>query len=333
MAPKIPPQVAVQDFLDDRESEVRPESLRNYKYTLRTLIAFCEEREIEYVNDLDGYTLKQYKLYRASDDITQITLKNNLSTIRVFIRWCEQAGLVERGLAEMVQLPSLSKKERVDETMLSGERVEEILEYLYTYEYAHRRHAIFELMWHTCMRVGTVCALDLGDYHPKQGYVEVRHRPETDTPLKNGYEAEREVNLSEGVRKVLDDYIEVHRNKVTDKHGREPLFTTTQRASHNVIRKNLYALTRPCETSGYCPHDREISECEATVVKQASKCPSSVSPHPVRRSAITYHLNRGWPQEKLSERANVSVDVLEEHYDGRTEQEKRIGRQRYLDKL
>lgn len=66
---------------------------------------------------------------------------------------------------------------------------------------------------------------------------------------------------------------------------------------------------------------------------QSSKCPSSMSSHPVRRAAITYHLNRNWPKEKVSERANVSIDVLEEHYDGRSEGERAMTRRQYLDNL
>jgi hypothetical protein len=63
------------------------------------------------------------------------------------------------------------------------------------------------------------------------------------------------------------------------------------------------------------------------------KCPSSLSLHPIRRGAITYQINRGWPKEKLSERTDVSVEVLEKHYDARTQEEQREGRKQHLDLL
>lgn len=47
-----------------------------------------------------------------------------------------------------------------------------------------------------------------------------------------------------------------------------------------------------------------------------------MSPHPVRRGAITKWLNDGHSEELLSDRMDVSVSVLEEHYDARTEDEK-----------
>ena len=335
MKPKLSPEQAVQDFLAEREGEVSKASHRNYKYALEEFVRFCEDYSIESVSEIHGYHLKKFKLRRRGQGIKTITLKNNLSTLRVFLRWCEQAELVDRGFAELVQLPDLSRDDRVSETTLSLDRIEDILDYYYKYEYARRRHAVFQLMWHTCFRMGTVVALDLEDYLPNRNQIKVRHRPDTDTPLKNGIEAERIVNINDRVSEVLDDYISVPRNKITDDHGREPLFTTKYgRLSRTTLRKNFYGITRPCKVTENCPHDRRIEECEAAVRKKsASQCPSSMSPHSVRRAAITHHLNRDWPREKVSERANVSVDVLDEHYDSRTEGEQAMTRKQYLDNL
>jgi len=95
----------------------------------------------------------------------------------------------------------------------------------------------------------------------------------------------------------------------------------------------MYALTRPCHVTNECPHKKEISKCEATDFKLASRCPSSMSPHPLRRAALTYHIERNWPKDKLSERGNVSVDVLNKHYDESREEKNRMNRQEYLDNL
>ncbi|WP_440764941.1 tyrosine-type recombinase/integrase [Natronorubrum sp. DTA7] len=335
MTPNVTPKQAVEDFLAEREDEVSKASHRNYKYALKELIQFCENQGIEEVGELHGYHLKQYKLRRRGQGIKEVTLKNNLSTLRVFLRWCEQAELVEQGFAELVQLPDLNSDDRVSETVLSLNRIEDILNYYYKFEYATRRHAVFQLMWHTCFRMGTAVGLDLEDYLSGQKRLKVRHRPETGTPLKNGIEGERIVNLNDRITQVLDDYIQVQRHDVTDDYGREPLFTTRHgRLSRTALRKNFYGITRPCKIGGNCPHDRCIEECEAAIRKaNSSQCPSSRSPHPIRRAAITYHLNRDWPAEKVSERANVTVDVLEEHYDSRTEGERATTRRQYLDNL
>jgi hypothetical protein len=159
----------------------------------------------------------------------------------------------------------------------------------------------------------------------------VRHRPETGTHLKQGEQAERLLAINGGTAKLLRDYIEWKRINAEDDYGRDPLFTTAQgRASKTRLRRVVYSVTRPCEYSGECPHDRDIDDCTATRAdKYASECPSSLSPHPIRRGSITHHLNEA-PQRAVSERMNVSLEVLEKHYDRRTEEEKMAKRREYF---
>jgi hypothetical protein len=222
----------------------------------------------------------------------------------------------------------------VSDTIFSEKRVTTTLAYLEKFEYATLRHALFQFIWHTSSRMGTVRALDLEDYYSTRQYVEIRHRPETGTPLKNGGKAERQINLNSETCDVLDDYIEINRKPINADAQREPLFTTGHgRISKTSIRKNIYALTRPCHVLNECPHDRAINECEAATYKRAFRCPSSVSPHPLRRAALTYHIEQDWPKDKISERGNVSVDVLNKHYDESREEKKRMNRREYLDNL
>jgi hypothetical protein len=48
-----------------------------------------------------------------------------------------------------------------------------------------------------------------------------------------------------------------------------------------------------------------------------------VKPHSIRRSALIYWAKGSHSKELVSDRMDVSPDVLEEHYDQRTEEEKR----------
>ena len=81
----------------------------------------------------------------------------------------------------------------------------------------------------------------------------------------------------------------------------------------------------------HCPDDREPDECEAAIdLDQASKCPASVTAHPIRRGYITNLLGAGVPIEVVSERCNVSPGVIEEHYDVRSASEKMRQRQEVL---
>ena len=131
---------------------------------------------------------------------------------------------------------------------------------------------------------------------------------------------------------MLNDYIGSPREQKTDEHDRDPLFTVPSgRLYRQRAYKNIVAFTRPCVTSGECPLDREVDTCEAAQDKEkAPSCPDSVANHAVRKGSITHHINEGWPKELLSERVDVSVEVLEKHYDFRTNEMERQNRRQYL---
>jgi hypothetical protein len=67
------------------------------------------------------------------------------------------------------------------------------------------------------------------------------------------------------------------------------------------------------------------------VAGSESLCPSSVSPHAIRRGAITHHLNSDVPETAVGDRANVSQGVLEKHYDQRSKRDKMEQRREHLD--
>lgn len=128
------------------------------------------------------------------------------------------------------------------------------------------------------------------------------------------------------------DWVESQRPAVTDDYGRNPLLATAYgRVSKSTLRDYVYQQTRPCSYSNECPHDLDPDQCEAAGSKSASGCPSSVSPHAIRRGSITNRLNNDLPDNVVSDRANVSQVVIEQHYDRRTEREKMEQRREYLD--
>lgn len=83
-------------------------------------------------------------------------------------------------------------------------------------------------------------------------------------------------------------------------------------------------MTRPCYYTDGCPHDREIEECEAVGhYNTASKWPSSQSPPTLRFGEATKNLNDGMPEELASDRMDMTPEVLRDHYNAQTEEDKR----------
>ncbi|PAU78799.1 integrase [Halorubrum salipaludis] len=332
MPHSMPPEEAVERYLAERKPEVSSSTLRNHRYALKRFLEWTDEAGVEDISKLNGFHIHDFKMYRReTSDVNEVTLRNNLSVIRVFTRWLESMEAIEGDIADKIQIPNPDEDARDEK--IERETAHNILEYLTKYEYASLRHVLFALLWDTGFRLGTVRALDLEDYHSEEQYVEVKHRPDEDTPLKNKGEAEREVNLHDWVCEAIDDYIEINRPDVEDDYGRKPLITTQHgRPAGTNLRQNINALTRPCHYTNECPHDREIDECEAAGgYNQAQRCPSSVPPHTIRRSAITAWLNDGFAKELLSGRMNVRPSTLDKHYDARTESEKRELRREAFD--
>jgi integrase len=215
-------------------------------------------------------------------------------------------------------------------------RGEEIVAHLDRFEYASIEHVVWLLLTETGVRMGAVRALDVEDYRPDADHphLQLVHRPETDTPIKNGPRGERRIGFSAEVCAAVDDYLEHQRPDVTDEHGRKPLLATGRgRVSTSTIRRYVYKWSRPCVLGRECPHDRDPDGCEAVDVDCASGCPSSVTPHPIRRGYITHLLQAGVPVDVVSDRCNVSPKVIDRHYDVRSEEDKMRQRREVLDEV
>lgn len=332
----IEPEDAVEMYLTEKRAEFADATLRSHRSRLRHFAEWCDEQDVTNLNTLTGRELHRYRLWRREDgDLSLASEKTQMDTIRVFIRWAESIDAVQPDLCQKVVSPTLTGDDNVRDVMVDAEEAEQILEYLRTYEYASERHVCFRLMWRAALRRGAVVALDIKDYDSGEQSLQVKHRPDSGTPIKNKSRGERFIALSDDTCEVVDAWLADQRPDVIDQEGREPLLATPQGRPHpTTIQTYLYSVTKPCFSTGKCPHDRKIKECDAAVDRtKASKCPSSLSPHALRRGAITYWLSSDFPETVVSDRANVSTEILSKHYDRRSEHKKMEQRRKFLDNI
>ena len=332
------PQEAISTYLDARRSEVAESTIRSHKSRLGQFGGWFEQQDdIEIMADLSPLDLTQYRSWRREDgDLSPASEKTQMDTLRVFIRWCEKMQIVEENLSNAVESPTLSSDENSRDEYVSEDEADIILDQLDRFKYASRDHVVTTLLWNTGLRTCSIRSLDLGDVNIDEELLELRHRPDQGTSLKNQYASERMVAIKPTTAAILGDYIEHTRVDQCDEFGRDPLITTTKngRVGSSVIRKHSYGLTRPCKQGLECPHDRDPDSCDAAQCKSdAYGCPSSKSPHTWRRGHITHLLANGVPPEIVSGRADVTPEVIEDHYDSRDERTRVEQRRGYLNNI
>lgn len=329
----LSPSEGVEHFLRHREQSVGQSTLENARTRLNYFIEWTEDYGIDDLTDLTGRDLADFVAWRGKQ-IAPVTLQKQLSSIRQALRWWADIEAVEPGLAEKIHTPELPDGAEVSDAYLEADRAEYILEQLERYHFGSRQHIVIELLWRTGMRRSALHGIDVDDIDHEEYAIELRHRPDQGTRLKNGVDGERDVYLGPIHFEVVKEWLD-HPNRpdVTDEYGRRPLLSTNQgRASDTgTIYKDVLQTTRPCEWDD-CPHDREIDKCPAAGSREnIAQCPSSRSPHAIRRGRITYDLNQGTSPEAISGRTDVSLEVLERHYDARTKREKMHVRKEFFE--
>lgn len=322
----IEPEKAQKLYLKHKATEVVEKTVQAHRYRTNHFVRWCGENDIENLNNLTGRHLQEYRLWRQEDgDLKKITLNQQMSTIRVFMKWCGSIEAVPANLYEKVMVPRVSPEDERREETLNADTAEAILDHLTTFHYASIEHAVFALLWETGIRLGGANSLNVGDVDVEAERIQLVHRPDHGTALKNGASGERPIAITTELAGLLEDFIENTRIGISDDHGRKPLFTTFHGRMHRTtLRGIVYRTTAPCFRNEPCP------DCTGT---DDRKCPEAVSPHAIRRGSITHYLTQDVPVEIVGGRMNVSRDVLDKHYDKRSEEVKLEQRRGYLDNI
>jgi len=161
----------------------------------------CDRNDIETLDDLDAWVLDEYDLDLRDQGLAPTTVKARLSTLRVFLKYCESIGAVEDGLHESIDIPTLSKSEEASEVRLAQEDAVASLEFFRDSRryFGTAMHAFLEVIWHTGARMGSIRGLDRSDYDSERQYLQFVHRPSTGTPLKNDDDGQRPDDVAPGV--------------------------------------------------------------------------------------------------------------------------------------
>lgn len=81
----LTPREAVRRYLDGRRTELTDETVSSYYYRLKLFVEWCETNGIQSVDDLDGWTISQYKSARSGEGVAPSTLHNEMETLKTEI--------------------------------------------------------------------------------------------------------------------------------------------------------------------------------------------------------------------------------------------------------
>lgn len=331
---------AVDLFLKNNESELKPSTLGEYEDELIRFTDYCERNGVEDTSDLAGRIFLEFKIWRRNEGhdedepLGNKTMRDEMYLLRSFTRFLASIDAVRPGLHRKIEIPSLDPGDGKRDIDFAAERLETILDHLEKYEYATREHAVWVLFAATGRRPSDLRSLDCEDVSldKENPHIDFQHR-EGETRLKNGKNSENSVSISDTAAEVLGDYIDVHRIDIVE-DDREPLLTSSYgRLSTGTIRKYVYKWSRPCMIGQDCPDDRDENSCEAMEsIDQATKCPFSKPPVALRHGYISNLRREGIPLHVISDRCDASEDVIEKYYEEVDEDTKRELRRQELEK-
>ena len=315
--PELSIPEAVELFIRRKRADWNGSTERTYQKGLSEFVEYAESASIETTDDLTRWNVGDYTDHLLEQDFARVTVASRQKKARTWLKYLEAQGIIPLGLHLAIETLSLTDEEQTSDKQLKPEDARSLLEfYRNSPEWrATRQHAVLEVVWHVGCRISGLRALDLDDYEPESGDLKFRNRPDKGTRLKRGKSHERNVTLSETPNEVLRFYVRRERSDKRDEYGRKPLFPTRQgRASDGALRGWMYVATQPC-MAGECPHGKRRPNCEYVPRDAASQCPSTRSPHPIRRGSITWQRNLGFDEETVANRAAATPDVIRRYYD------------------
>jgi len=116
--PEHTPEDAIERWLS-RQRATKADSTvpaYYYYYQLKHFVEFCEDEKIELISDVTGWNLDVYEDHRRATGLKETTLRNELLTLRQFLRYCARIELVQESLPEKAHPPDVPTDAYVSDT-------------------------------------------------------------------------------------------------------------------------------------------------------------------------------------------------------------------------
>lgn len=279
-------QALIDQFTDyiALERGLSPHTREAYRSDLERFVHFLQSRKLATLNEMTRRHVSDYLMAEKDRDMAVSTLARRLVSIKVFARFLQQEGLLDRNVAEAMDSPRLWKM--LPDTLTPAE-VERLLNAPKGESpLAFRDRALLELLYGTGLRVSELAHLRVTDLHLDEKYLRC---------IGKGNK-ERVVPFGEKALTVLNEYLAVHRPALLKGQTSDTLFLTRRGTAFS--RKGIWKLIK---THAH----------RAGITK-------NVTPHTLRHSFAGHLLARGAQLRVIQEmlgHADIATTQIYTHVD------------------
>lgn len=152
---------AVADYLLILRVSRSPKSVERAEYSLRRLLQWCHERNITTLQQLTRRELLTWSLSLQQTSLSRSTVWTFTSTVKAFLRWCEEEGLIAASPLRRGDFPS---KPKPAPQPLTAEEAKRVLQAADGKSWLCKRDvALLTVLLHSGCRRGELVQMRVGD--------------------------------------------------------------------------------------------------------------------------------------------------------------------------
>lgn len=264
-------------------------SVVSYESDIQKLMAFVESvTPHKKPADITLQDLQEFLKYLSEFHFTETTQSRIISGIKHFFKFLILENYIQNNPAELLETPRVKRKLPV---FLSVEEIDVMLAQIdRSTPEGERNLAMLETMYSCGLRVSELISLKISDLHRNEGYISVVGKGDK----------QRLVPIGKSALRLIDNYLQHHRNHITIKKNNEDMIFLSKRGGPITRQMVFYVIKELAEKAG---------------IKK------TLSPHTLRHSFATHLVEGGADlravQEMLGHESITTTEIythLDQHY-------------------
>jgi len=249
-----------------KEKQLSANTLESYNRDIRQYTLYLEENQIDLFKNTNKTTIITYMIYLQKLGKATSTISRNLASIRSFYQYLLLNKMVEADPTNNLESPKTEKKLP---SILSLKEIDTLLNQPEEDSpKGIRDKAMLELLYATGIRVSELISLNTNDININMGYIRCYNNSK-----------ERIIPIGSVALKALKDYLEAHKEQLSNVKEDAPLFMNVQgkRLTRQGFWKIIKAYTK-----------------KANIQKK-------ITPHTLRHSFATHLIQNGADLKSVQE--------------------------------